>query len=72
MFSLGIVLFEMFHPFETAMERAHLLSDLKQNGVVPDAWAQANPQVKTLCIASCNVHDNCSAVLLRLVGFGST
>ena len=51
MFSLGIVLFEMFHPFETAMERAHLLSDLKQNGVVPDAWAQANPQVKALCIA---------------------
>ncbi|KAA0033029.1 eIF-2-alpha kinase GCN2 isoform X5 [Cucumis melo var. makuwa] len=38
MYSLGIVFFELWHPFATAMERHVVLSDLKQKGDLPAAW----------------------------------
>lgn len=38
MYSLGIVFFELWHPFGTAMERHIVLSDLKQKGELPAAW----------------------------------
>ncbi|XP_038885258.1 eIF-2-alpha kinase GCN2 isoform X2 [Benincasa hispida] len=38
MYSLGIVFFELWHPFGTAMERHLVLSDLKQKGELPTAW----------------------------------
>lgn len=38
MYSLGIVFFELWHPFGTAMERQIVLSDLKQKGELPPSW----------------------------------
>lgn len=38
MYSLGIVFFELWHPFATAMERHLVLSDLKQKGELPTVW----------------------------------
>eukprot|EP00850_Spirogloea_muscicola_P003239 SM000013S26408 [mRNA] locus=s13:225121:235378:+ [translate_table: standard] len=48
MYSLGVVLFELWHPFSTAMERAVTLSDLKKKGTVPSSWSAQNPQVAEL------------------------
>eukprot|EP00271_Cylindrocystis_brebissonii_P022999 TRINITY_DN917_c0_g2_i2.p1 TRINITY_DN917_c0_g2~~TRINITY_DN917_c0_g2_i2.p1 ORF type:complete len:836 (+),score=187.63 TRINITY_DN917_c0_g2_i2:294-2801(+) len=48
MYSLGVVLFELWHPFDTAMERVYTLTYIKKKGKLPDAWAQANPQVAAL------------------------
>lgn len=39
MYSLGVVLFEMWYPFGTSMERYVVLNDLKQKGVLPSSWA---------------------------------
>ncbi|KAL3835058.1 hypothetical protein ACJIZ3_009794 [Penstemon smallii] len=38
MYSLGVVFFELWHPFDTAMERHVVLSDLKLKGELPAAW----------------------------------
>lgn len=38
MYSLGIVFFELWHPFGTAMERQIVLCDLKQKGELPPSW----------------------------------
>lgn len=38
MYSLGVVLFELWHPFATAMERIVILSDLKIKGRLPLPW----------------------------------
>jgi translation initiation factor 2-alpha kinase 4 len=45
LFSLGVMAFELWHPFATAMERAVLLRDLRENGVMPAAFEAANPVV---------------------------
>ncbi|CAL8462314.1 g1847 [Coccomyxa elongata] len=47
-FSLGIVAFELWHPFATGMERAALLRDLQSHGVMPAEWEAAHPQVARL------------------------
>ncbi|KAK9906778.1 hypothetical protein WJX75_007809 [Coccomyxa subellipsoidea] len=47
-FSLGIVAFELWHPFATGMERVALLRDLQSHGVMPAEWEAAHPQVARL------------------------
>lgn len=47
-FSLGIVAFELWHPFATGMERVALLRDLQSHGVMPAEWEAAHPQVHLL------------------------
>lgn len=44
MYALGIVLFEMWYPFDTAMERAIVLDELRRTGVVPSSskWPADN------------------------------
>ncbi len=49
-FSLGIVAFELWHPFSTGMERVALLKDLQEHGALPAAWEAANPKVSALPI----------------------
>ncbi|EPS68608.1 hypothetical protein M569_06160, partial [Genlisea aurea] len=39
MYSLGVIFFELWHPFDTAMERHVLLSDLKK-GELPSKWVK--------------------------------
>ncbi|KAL2329086.1 hypothetical protein Fmac_022513 [Flemingia macrophylla] len=48
MYSLGVVFFELWHPFGTAMERHVVLSDLKLKGEVPPTWAAEFPEQKSL------------------------
>ncbi|WOL01283.1 eIF-2-alpha kinase GCN2 isoform X1 [Canna indica] len=48
MYSLGVIFFELWHPFATAMERHIVLSDLKQKGVVPSSWSAKFPREETL------------------------
>ena len=45
-YSLGILTFELWHPFSTGMERAILLRDLREHGVMPAEFEAANPQVR--------------------------
>lgn len=40
MYSLGVIFFELWHPFSTAMERHLVLSDLKQKGDPPKSWEE--------------------------------
>ncbi|KAM4106014.1 hypothetical protein ACB094_04G035100 [Castanea mollissima] len=48
MYSLGIVFFELWHPFGTAMERHVVLNDLKQKGELPPAWVSEFPEQASL------------------------
>ncbi|XP_074281489.1 eIF-2-alpha kinase GCN2 [Silene latifolia] len=48
MYSLGVVFFELWHPFGTAMERHVVLSDLKQKGELPPAWITEFPEQASL------------------------
>ncbi|XP_030938863.1 eIF-2-alpha kinase GCN2 isoform X2 [Quercus lobata] len=48
MYSLGIVFFELWHPFGTAMERNVVLNDLKQKGQFPPAWVTEFPDQASL------------------------
>ncbi|XP_028757179.1 eIF-2-alpha kinase GCN2 isoform X3 [Neltuma alba] len=48
MYSLGVVFFELWHPFATAMERHIVLSDLKQKGELPSPWVAEFPEQEAL------------------------
>ncbi|CAA6668287.1 unnamed protein product [Spirodela intermedia] len=48
MYSLGVVFFELWHPFTTAMERHIVLSELKQKGTLPPAWVTEFPEQASL------------------------
>ncbi|KAF3337885.1 putative serine/threonine-protein kinase GCN2 isoform X2 [Carex littledalei] len=43
MYSLGVIFFELWHPFATAMERHIILSDLKLKGTPPTSWVEKFP-----------------------------
>ncbi|XP_022761656.1 eIF-2-alpha kinase GCN2 isoform X2 [Durio zibethinus] len=63
MYSLGVVFFELWHPFGTAMERNIVLSDLKQKGELPTAWVAEFPEQASLlrCLMSQSPSDRPSA-----------
>ncbi|KAH7351668.1 hypothetical protein KP509_19G008700 [Ceratopteris richardii] len=63
MYSLGVILFELWHPFETGMERVIVLSELKNKGV-PIEWEHKNPQQAVLVksLMSANPADRPSAM----------
>ncbi|KAG8369529.1 hypothetical protein BUALT_Bualt14G0023000 [Buddleja alternifolia] len=48
MYSIGVVFFELWHPFETAMERHIVLSDLKLKGELPSGWVTEFPEQVSL------------------------
>nr|XP_043628551.1 eIF-2-alpha kinase GCN2 [Erigeron canadensis] len=48
MYSLGIVFFELWHPFSTGMERHIVLSDLKKKGELPSDWLAEFPEQASL------------------------
>ncbi|VFQ81070.1 unnamed protein product [Cuscuta campestris] len=48
MYSLGVVFFELWHPFDTAMERHVILSNLKQKGELPPSWVDEFPDQASL------------------------
>ncbi|XP_071686022.1 eIF-2-alpha kinase GCN2 isoform X2 [Rutidosis leptorrhynchoides] len=48
MYSLGIVFFELWHPFSTGMERHIVLSELKKMGELPSDWVAEFPEQASL------------------------
>eukprot|EP00955_Chlamydomonas_euryale_P113661 366229-Chlamydomonas_euryale.AAC.14 len=48
LFSLGVVVFEMWHPFSTGMERVVMLGALRESGKLPERWEQDHPKVAAL------------------------
>ena len=47
LYSLGVVAFELWHPFATAMERVVVLRDLAEKGAMPPGWPQSHPVVSS-------------------------
>lgn len=45
MYSLGIILFELYCPFKTDMERVVNIKDVKQSGTFPDQMKKWQSQV---------------------------
>ncbi|KAL4290262.1 hypothetical protein GQ457_14G000440 [Hibiscus cannabinus] len=66
MYSIGVVFFELWHPFGTAMERHIILSDLKLKGELPSAWIAEFPEQASLlrCLMSQSPSDRPSAMEL--------
>jgi len=48
MYSLGIVVFEIWHPFSTGMERILTLRELVEKGNLPSAWSREHPKISKL------------------------
>jgi len=48
LYSVGIIAFEVWHPFSTAMERVVLLRDLRERGTLPPGFESAHPQAAAL------------------------
>ncbi|KAK4404086.1 eIF-2-alpha kinase GCN2 [Sesamum angolense] len=71
MYSLGIVFFELWHPFDTAMERHVVLSDLKLKGELPSDWISEFPEQASLlrCLMSPSPSDRPSATELLKSAF---
>ncbi|KAJ8774874.1 hypothetical protein K2173_018133 [Erythroxylum novogranatense] len=71
MYSLGVVFFELWHPFGTAMERQVILFDLKQKGELPSSWVDQFRDQETLMrkLMSPNPSDRPSAVDLLKSAF---
>jgi len=44
--SLGVVAFELWHPFSTGMERVKMLQALRESGTFPDGWDTEHPEVQ--------------------------
>lgn len=54
-YSLGIILFELFYPIKTQMERAHVLQDLKESKQFPTEFLRRWPKEAALiwcCLAT--------------------
>ena len=45
LYSLGVIAFELWHPFATAMERVIVLRDLAEGGAMPPGWPESHPVV---------------------------
>ena len=57
LYSLGVIAFELWHPFTTGMERVMVLRDLVEKGTLPPGWPEAHPGVgcvpKYMCVRIC-------------------
>ncbi|KAL0052345.1 hypothetical protein WJX82_000639 [Trebouxia sp. C0006] len=63
LYSLGVIAFELWHPFTTAMERVVVLRELVETGVMPPGWPEAHPVVAKLVrwLMAANPDDRPSA-----------
>lgn len=49
LYSLGVIAFELWHPFSTGMERADVLRQLVKQETFPPGWEEAHPMVSNCC-----------------------
>ena len=68
MYSLGIIVFELWHPFTTGMERVELLRDLRQLGKLPRQWEADHSQV----LSSPSLQSHLLLILAALVSYSVT
>ena len=52
LYSLGVIAFELWHPFSTGMERAVVLRQLVEKGSMPPGWEETHPMVSPLNLSS--------------------
>ncbi|GAA5860143.1 hypothetical protein JCM8547_009200 [Rhodosporidiobolus lusitaniae] len=58
MYSLGIVFFELWHPFKTGMERIRCLQDLRRPEIIfPSSWDKTKLARHTKIVQACLTHD---------------
>ena len=73
-YSLGIVLVEMFSNFDTAMERADVLMRLRSEGRVPDEWEESRPVqfklAKRMVASKAADRPSCGEILTELLQEG--
>ncbi|XP_071976600.1 eukaryotic translation initiation factor 2-alpha kinase 1 [Engystomops pustulosus] len=66
MYSVGVILLELFHPFWTEMERHDVLTALS-SGVIPEAfitqWPMQSKYVKLLTSADCSLRPSADEML---------
>jgi len=58
LYSLGVIAFELWHPFTTAMERVVVLRELVETGVMPPGWPEAHPVVRAICAVTHTICRN--------------
>ena len=63
LYSLGVIAFELWHPFSTVMERVAVLRELVEKGTMPPGWPEAHPVVCLSCPAIVERCSVCSAML---------
>ena len=57
-YSLGIIFFELLHPFQTEMERGHTLTALRQDSVIPQSLRRAKKKESGLLLQM--IHQDAS------------
>ncbi|KAI9497786.1 kinase-like domain-containing protein [Zychaea mexicana] len=67
-YSLGIIFFELYKPFSTAMERASEIECLK-NGVFPDGFVEKYPKESALILWMMDPNPNCRPTAAQLLEF---
>ena len=53
MYSLGLVLLELYQPFKTEMERIHTLTDARKGDIPPEFCAKWPVMVSTIYVCLC-------------------
>lgn len=57
-YAFGIIVFELWHPFKTGMERIHVLHDLRRPEIkFPSTWDRALLPQQTRVVQACLTHD---------------
>ncbi|KAI9264309.1 kinase-like domain-containing protein [Phascolomyces articulosus] len=67
-YSLGIIFFELYKPFSTAMERAAEIECLK-TGVFPDGFVEKYPKESALILWMMDVNPDCRPTAAQLLDF---
>ncbi|KAI8997164.1 kinase-like domain-containing protein [Pilobolus umbonatus] len=67
-YSLGIILFELFQPFSTGMERADAIDKLKR-GVFPEGFLELYPKISALILWMMDENPDCRPSSHQLLEF---
>ncbi|KAI8143516.1 kinase-like domain-containing protein [Fennellomyces sp. T-0311] len=67
-YSLGIIFFELYKPFSTAMERAEEIECLK-NGVFPNGFVERYPKESALILWMMDPNPDCRPTAAQLLDF---
>jgi translation initiation factor 2-alpha kinase 1 len=70
-YSLGIILFELLHPFNTVMEKEKCVNQLKREGKLPESFVSSFPEVSQIILdltsSDASKRPSASTVLLSTI-----